>query len=503
MDCSSSYTSGMSSFPVKSMKILFLFSHLEISLSPSFQPIIIIATSPSAPITLEKLNSWTADFKACPKNVLAQNVCTKIDPFEACLSRERLQVTNHVFEFKVDNEGKPTTDQKNSGRCWIYAALNAIRIPFMKKYNLDEFEFSQSHLFYWDKIERCNHFLDTMVALATWRKEDLDSRLVQYKLNDPVNDGGQWTMISNLVKKYGLLPKKVFPESFCSGKSIRLNAILKSKLREYTHVIREMAQTNEGREVLNLKIAQQMQEIHKVVSICLGIPPQTFTWEYTDKAKKYNRVGPITALQFYEDYVRKADVFNMDAMVCLVSDPRPQNSYGKLYTIDCLGNVVGGEITNYNNQPIDTLMEVTVASIKAGQPVWFGCDVSKRYAMKPGVEDLYVHDFRTLFDVDVQVELNKAQRLSYGESLMTHAMVFTGVSTDECGRATKFRVENSWGEDSGEKGYIVMSADWFREFVYEVAVERQYCSEEVLKPNSWTEQPVVLPAWDPMGALAE
>lgn len=503
MDCSSSYTSGMSSFPVKSMKILFLFSHLEISLSPSFKPIIIFATSPSAPITLEKLNSWTADFKACPKNVLAQNVCTKIDPFEACLSRERLQVTNHVFEFKVDNEGKPTTDQKNSGRCWIYAALNAIRIPFMKKYNLDEFEFSQSHLFYWDKIERCNHFLDTMVALATWRKEDLDSRLVQYKLNDPVNDGGQWTMISNLVKKYGLLPKKVFPESFCSGKSIRLNAILKSKLREYTHVLREMAQTNEGREVLNLKIAQQMQEIHKVVSICLGIPPQTFTWEYTDKAKKYNRVGPITALQFYEDYVRKADVFNMDAMVCLVSDPRPQNSYGKLYTIDCLGNVVGGEITNYNNQPIDTLMEVTVASIKAGQPVWFGCDVSKRYAMKPGVEDLYVHDFRTLFDVDVQVELNKAQRLSYGESLMTHAMVFTGVSTDECGRATKFRVENSWGEDSGEKGYIVMSADWFREFVYEVAVERQYCSEEVLKPNSWTEQPVVLPAWDPMGALAK
>lgn len=449
------------------------------------------------------MDTWTADFRACPKNVLAQNVCTKIDPFEACLSRDRLQTTSHVFEFKVETEGKPTTDQKNSGRCWIFAALNAIRIPFMKKYNLDDFEFSQAHLFYWDKIERCNHFLDTMVALATWREEELDSRLIQYKLNDPINDGGQWTMISNLVKKYGLMPKKCFPESFCSGKTIRLNAILKSKLREYTYALRELAKTDEGREALNWKIAQQMQEIHKVVSICLGIPPQTFAWEYQDKAKKYQRIGPVTAVQFYEEYVRKAEVFDMDQMVCLVSDPRPQNGYGKLYTIDCLGNVIGGEITNYNNQPIDQLMEVTVASIKAGQPVWFGCDVSKRYAMKPGVEDLQVHDFRTLLDVDVQLELTKEQRLNYGESLMTHAMLFTGVSTDESGRATKFRVENSWGEDSGEKGYIVMSAEWFREFVYEVAVDRQFCSEEVLKPNSWIEQPVTLPAWDPMGALAQ
>lgn len=403
----------------------------------------------------------------------------------------------------METEGKPTTDQKNSGRCWIFAALNTIRIPFMKKYNLDDFEFSQSHLFYWDKIERCNYFLDNMVALVTHRKEEVNSRLVQYKLNDPINDGGQWTMISNLVEKYGLMPKKCFPESFCSGKTIRLNAILKSKLREYTHELRRLAETDLGREAFNYKIKQQMQEIHKIVSICLGIPPASFTWEYVDKAKKYNRVEAMTPQQFYKCMVRDAGVFNMAEMGCLVSDPRPSNCYGKMYTIDMLGNVVGASMTLYNNQPIDVLMDVTKLSIMAGQPVWFGCDVSKRYAMKPGVEDLQVHDFKTLFDVDVQVELNKAQRLDYGESLMTHAMVFTGVSTDEKGVPTKFRVENSWGEDSGEKGYIMMSAEWFREFVYEVVVDMKFCSEEVRKPFAMYDLPTVLPAWDPMGALAE
>lgn len=460
----------------------------------------------SAPITEESLLEWTDDFKKCPKNILAQNVCTKMDPFEACLSREHMQGTNHVFEFKVENEGKPMTDQKNSGRCWIFAALNAIRIPFMKTHNLEDFEFSQTHLFYWDKIERCNFFLDTMAHLAleqTSADGQLNGRLMQYKLNDPINDGGQWTMISNLVRKYGLMPKRCFPETFCSGKTIRLNAILKSKLREYTMVLRDLALTDDGKLLMGSRIQAQMKEIHRIVSICLGIPPQTFTWEYTDKAKKYNRVGPVTSRQFYEQYVKALGVFDVDSMVCLVSDPREENKYGLLYTIDHLGNVIGGEQTNYNNQPIETLMEVTVASIKAGQPVWFGCDVSKRYAMKPGIEDLAVHDFKTLFNVDVQIELTKEQRLHYGESLMTHAMLFTGVSTDAEGKATKFRVENSWGEDSGEKGYIVMSADWFREFVYEVAVDKQFCSEEVLEPNKWTKAPISLPAWDPMGALAQ
>lgn len=445
------------------------------------------------------MSQWNADFESCPKNRLAKNVCTKMDPFEACLSRDRLQAVNHVFEFKVENEGKPTTDQKNSGRCWIFAALNAIRIPFMKKYNLDDFEFSQSHLFYCDKLERCNYFLHTMVKLFTERNEPVDGRLVQYKLNDPINDGGQWTMLSNLVKKYGLMPKRSFPESFCSGKTIKLNGILKSKLREYSYVIQELANSSSGRQALTMKIAQQMQEIHKIVSVCLGIPPDCFVWEYMDKSKKYHSVGPVTSQQFYEEYVKAAGVFDMDQMVCLVSDPRPEHCYGKLYTIDLLGNVLGGEVTSYNNQPIEMLMEMTVASIKAGQPVWFGCDVSKRYAMKPGVEDLFIHDFKTLLDVDIQVELNKAQRLCFGESLMTHAMLFTGVTTDENGKATKFRVENSWGEDSGEKGYIVMSAEWFREFVYEVAIERQFCPPEVLQPDN---EPIVLPAWDPMGALA-
>lgn len=436
---------------------------------------------------------------ACPKNRLAQNVCTRIDPFEVCMSRAKLQDLNHVFEHRVETEGKPTTDQKNSGRCWLFAALNCIRIPFIRHYNLDDFEFSQTYMFFWDKIERSNHFLNTIAHLAM-AGEPLDSRLMGCKLADPINDGGQWHMFVNLVNKYGLMPKKCFPESFCSSKSIRLNTILKSKLREFAMELRELAQNAVDVSALHQRIVEQMRDVYRVVAICLGIPPQTFTWEYQDKAKKYARIGPVTAQQFYQEHVAKC--YNVQDKVCLVTDPRPDNPYERAYTIEWLGNVVGGDGVLYNNQRVELLMGLVMQSIRdGGEAVWFGCDVNKRYSMKAGFEDLLVHDFQTVFGLDVQLGLNKADRLKYGESAMTHAMVFTGVSTNSENQLTKLRVENSWGEDSGDKGYIMMSADWFREFVYEIVVDKKYVSDEVMKVFHM--EPIVLPAWDPMGTLAE
>lgn len=276
-----------------------------------------------------------------------------MDPFDVCMSRRKLQSTNHVFEYKVDSEVKPTTDQKNSGRCWIFAALNCIRIPFAKSLNLEEFEFSQSHLFYWDKIERSNYFLHNIVQTAI-RGEKLDGRLVCHLLNDPINDGGQWDMLVNLVQKYGVMPKKWFPETFCSGKTIRLNAILKSKLREFGKELRLMVEQSKSGEAIKARINDQMQQIYKIVGICLGIPPDTFVWEYQDKSKAYKSVGPVTPLEFYETHVKP--VFDVDEKVCLVTDPRPENPYEKSYTIDCLGNVVGGRKILYNNQPGITLI---------------------------------------------------------------------------------------------------------------------------------------------------
>jgi len=414
-----------------------------------------------------------------------------------CLSRKVLENTQHVYTYKIESEGKPVTKQKNSGRCWLFAALNCIRVPFIKQYNLDEFEFSQGYLFYWDKIERCHYFLNNIIETAS-RGEEVTGRLVSFLLNDPTTDGGQWDMLVNLINKHGLMPKKCFPESYSCEASIRLNAILKSKLREYAKVLRDLVERTTPEEEIRSKLTEQMGEIYNVVGICLGIPEEKFRWEYYDKSKAYQCVGPIKPIDFYNRYVKQC--FNVDDKVCIVTDPRTSSSYGQAYTVDCLGNVIGGRPVLYNNQPVEILIDLVTTSLKNGEPVWFGCEVSKRFAGKQGIEDLTIHDFKLVFGVDIQTTMSKGDRMMYGESAMTHAMTFTAVSCDDNGVATKFRVENSWGEDRGEKGYLVMTADWFKEFVFEVVVDKSIVPQEVL--NVFQLDPVVLPAWDPMGTLA-
>ncbi|KAL9886781.1 bleomycin hydrolase isoform 1-T1 [Glossina fuscipes fuscipes] len=452
----------------------------------------------STAITQEKLDKWRKNFYEEPKNVLAQNVCSRFDPFDVCLSRKTIESINHVFTYKVEMEGKPVTNQKNSGRCWLFAALNCIRLPFMKEYNLDEFEFSQSYLFYWDKIERCNYFLNNIVNTSR-RGEKVDGRLVSFLLTDPTSDGGQWDMLVNLITKHGLMPKKSFPESFTSEASQHMNAVLRSKLREYAKVLRNLMDTNPSDEEINDKINNIMAEIYKVVGICLGIPAEKFTWEYYDKAKAYHSVGPIKPVEFYNTMVKP--IFNVEDKVCLVTDPRISNPYSQAYTVDCLGNVIGGRPVLYNNQPVELLLNMVTASLKSGEAVWFGCEVSKRFAPKQGIEDLNIHDFKLVFDVDIQKTLCKADRLIYGESSMTHAMLFTAVSLDENGSPKKLRVENSWGEERGEKGYLVMTADWFKDFGFEVVVDKKFVPEDVMRVFEM--DPIVLPAWDPMGTLAQ
>lgn len=256
----------------------------------------------------------------------------------------------------------------------------------MKKFKLEEFEFSQGYMFYWDKIERCHYYLNNIVE-ASQRGEDVEGRLISFLLYDPTCDGGQWDMFCNLVNKYGLMPKKCFLESFSCEASLHMNTILKSKLREYGKILHEMVLKGEEEEHLKATINAQMAEVYDIVGICLGVPAQTFTWEYySDKSKEFNQVGPITPQDFYQTLVKP--VFNVDDKVCIVSDPRPSSAYGKGYTIDLLGNMVGGRPVFYNNQPIELLMELVRDSLKAGDPVWFGCDVSKRFAAKLGIEDL-------------------------------------------------------------------------------------------------------------------
>ncbi|XP_003968294.1 bleomycin hydrolase [Takifugu rubripes] len=445
----------------------------------------------------EKIAAFTQRLRAEPRYLLAQNVSTCIDPLEVCLHRQTVQDTVHTFQHTIPTEGKPVTNQKNSGRCWIFSCLNVMRLPFMKAFNIEEFEFSQSYLFFWDKIERCYYFLHSYVETAQ-RKEPVEGRLVQFLLSNPSNDGGQWDMLVNLIEKYGVIPKKCFPEAHSSEASRRMNHILNHKLREYCLLLRNMVASEATKSKISDAMDTMMEEVFRVVSVCLGCPPETICWEYRDKDKIFHRLGPLTPQEFYRQHVKP--LYNIEDKVCLVNDPRPQNPYGKLYTVDFLGNMVGARCTLYNNQPIQLLKTVAAESIKKGEAVWFGCDVEKHFHGKLGINDMNVFNHELVFGISVK-NLSKAERLIYSDSLMTHAMILTAV-TDKDGKEgyEKWRVENSWGDDRGNKGYLIMTDDWFSEFVYEVVVDKKFLSPDVL--DVMQQEPTVLPAWDPMGSLA-
>jgi bleomycin hydrolase len=383
------------------------------------------------------------------------------------------------------------TDQGRSGRCWLFAGLNVLRLAAMKKMNLEKFELSQTYLMVWDKLERANYFLEAVIET---RAEPLDGRLVMWLLADPLADGGQWDMFVSLVEKYGVVPKSAMPETKSSSNSRPMNAVLVAKLREWARALREMHARRHSIEEMRQAKAEMMVTLYRMLTIHLGRPPESFQWEWRDKDKAFHRHGPITPREFLETYV---DV-DLDDAVCLINAPTTDKSYHTLYTVQYLGNVVGGRTVRYLNVSMETLKNATVDMIVKGQAVWFGCDVGKMLERELGILDLEVYDLPLVYGTDFG--LDKAGRLNYGHSRMTHAMVLTGVDLDDDGRPSKWRVENSWGTEMGDKGYLVMTDPWFDEYLYEVTVSKRILPAE-LKAVLATE-PVVLPPWDPMGALA-
>ncbi|CAH1800413.1 unnamed protein product [Owenia fusiformis] len=450
-----------------------------------------------AGIPTETIAAFKAKFDADPKNHLAQNVCSRQDMLDVVLKRDVINGPHHVYTHKIKTEGKPVTNQKSSGRCWIFACMNAIRIAFCKEKNIEDFEFSQGHLFFWDKIERSNYILSALTEILK-KGEKVDGRLISHLLHNPSEDGGQWDMLVNLVEKYGLMPKKCWPDVYSCEKSMRLGRLINNKIREFCYKLKKAVDEGSTDDQLTTLRETMMEEMYRIISISVGSPPETIIWEYYDKDKKYQKVGPITPLAFYQEHI-KQNVFNMEDKIVLTNDPRPQNPFNKLYTVEYLNNMMGARPVLYVNQPVDVLKKCAAESIKNDEAVWFGTDVGKCFNGKLGFNDTEMYDYDLVFGTTV-LGLNKSDRLIYGESLMTHAMLLTGVSINEDETTSKWRVENSWGEDHGEKGYIQMTDKFFSEFVYEVVVDKKYVPDDVQAIMKTT--PVVLPAWDPMGALA-
>lgn len=436
----------------------------------------------------EQLAAFKQGFESNPVYRMAQNAVTRTSVDHVALNRDVVNSTTDSFSTVLDDW--TVTAQGRSGRCWAFAGLNLLRVGAMKKMNLKKFEFSQAYIQFWDKLERANYFLEAIIETAGL---PLDDRTVAFLLDRPLEDGGQWNMFVALVAKHGLVPKAQMPETQSSGSTRRMNQILLSLLRQAARDLRELHASGAGADDLQARKEEALAAVYRILTVHLGTPPETVEWQWTDRSGSFHRDGMMSPQEFAQEYVS----IPIDNYVCLVHDPRPEHPVGRTYTVQYLGNVVGAEPVIYLNIDLDLMKETARQVIESGEPVWFGCDVGKMMHRSLGIWDANLYELGPLYGVDFA--LDKADRLHHHDTLMTHAMLFTGIDVADS-EVRRWRVENSWGEKAGNKGFFTMNDNWFGEYVFEIAARR-----DLLPPDIQTAldtEPIVLPPWDPMGALA-
>ena len=430
-----------------------------------------------------------AAYEANPKFAAMENAISH-NGLLASLEKRSAAVENTPI-FSLDLTKDKVSDQKASGRCWMFAALNTFRHKMIAGFQLEDFELSQAHTFFWDKYEKSNWFLEQVLATAD---QELTSRKVKFLLDTPQQDGGQWDMVVSLFEKYGVVPKSVYPESISSSNSRELNQILNKLLRQDAQILRELVAAGANSAELQAKKEELLQEVFNFLAMNLGLPPRQFDFSYRDKDNNFHSESGLTPQVFFKKYVD----LKLDDYVSIINAPTADKPYGQSYTVEMLGNVVGSKPVRYLNVEMDRLKELAIAQMRAGETVWFGSDVGQSSNRKAGIMADGMYDFTS--SMDIQLTQDKAGRLDYSESLMTHAMVLTGVDLDENGKAKKWKVENSWGEKVGNKGYFVASDSWMDEYTYQIVVRKEFLTEAELA--AYEAEPIVLAPWDPMGALA-
>ncbi len=438
-------------------------------------------------VTKAQIEEFRKSFDSDPSATVAQNAVSNADLSTLALRRDLVQDMDFSFSTKLDDWN--ATNQRRSGRCWLFATLNLFRVGAMKKMNLKKFEFSQAHIHFWDKLERANHFLEAILETSD---RPVDDRTIHFLLSDPIGDGGQWNMATNLIRKHGLVPMSAYPESHSSSNTRSMNTVLKDILRTTASEIRKILDDGGSNNEARRHKEWRMKEIWRVLCIHLGTPPEKFDWQWRDKDNEFHRKGTMTPLEFVDEYVE----VDWEEYICIVNDPR--NEYYRTYTVDFLQNVAGGPPVVYLNVPSNEMKDITQRLLEDGTPVWMGCDVGKNMARKRGLWDAELYDLKGLYGI--QFGMEKADRLRFGQTMMTHAMLFTGVDVVD-GKPRRWRVENSWGsEDSGEKGFYTMNDNWYDEHMFEIAAPKDYLTDEM--KSGLKGDPIVLPAWDPMGSLA-
>jgi len=398
------------------------------------------------------------------------------------------------FKFSLDIPTMGITNQKSSGRCWLFAGLNTLREIVGKKLNVEFFELSQNYTAFWDKYEKINYFLESVIDTAD---RDTDDRTVAWIMSTGIQDGGQWDMFVSLVKKYGVVAKDAMPETYQSSNTGLMNRIINEKLKMYAVALRKMVNGGASLEAIQVEKDQMLSVMYTLLCECFGEPPCTFDYEYIDKDKKYHKITGCTPESFYNEYVGDS----LDEYVSIINAPTKDKPYGRSYTVDYLGNVVGGNEIRYLNVPMEEMKKYILAQMKDNTVVWFGSDVGKFGDRAGGVWDDGSFDYESMFGFDLA--LSKEDGLDYRFSCMNHAMVITGANIvcEECGKVDRWKIENSWGDqDKANGGYYIMSDSWFDRFVYQAVINKKYLPESLLKE---LDNPIHLNPWDPMGSLAD
>ena len=427
-------------------------------------------------------------FRDNPNSNLMQNVVTQRDVNEVALDHSIVTGAEHTFSTLLDDWS--VTNQARSGRCWMFAGLNMFRVESKGMLNVKQFEFSQNYVMFWDKLERANFLLEGVIETAD---RPVDDRTVAWLLARGVEDGGQWDMFVNLVRKHGVVPKSVMPETESSSNTARMNTMLNYQYRQGAKRIRDLYAGEAGVDEMRDSKQECLNAIYQILSIHLGTPPSRFFWQWRDKDNQFQRDGELTPREFADKYV----VTPMDDYVCLVHDPRETSPEGRTFTIQYLGNVVDGGGVKYLNVDIELIKSIAQRMLEEGKPVWMGCDTGKQMHRDLGLWDAGLFDYAGVYGADFS--LDKAARLEYHQTRMTHAMLFTGVDVVD-GKPRRWRVENSWDDKVGDKGFCLMNDSWFAEYMFEIAAPKSYLPQEL--QDAWDMAPIKLPPWDPMGSLA-
>ena len=410
------------------------------------------------------------------------NAITNNDVNELALNRDLLRRHNELYSHKIKARG--ITNQKSSGRCWLFAGLNLMRPHVIEKHKLNSFEFSQNYLAFWDKMEKANTFLEHMID---FRDRDVLDREVEILLRDPIPDGGWWEYVVALIKKYGVVPKDIMPETKSSEKTDMMNRLVGRKLRADAIKIRELAGYGGSVDSLRAEKQKMLGEAYRMLVLNLGEPPVEFQWRYEEKDSTVAALKTYTPNSFFDEFVN----IDLDEYVSVFNAPAKE--LGKHYQVRLSRNIYDGRDIDYVTVESDALKEMAAKSVLADQPVWFSCDVGKDQDGKDGIMASDIYDYGSLYDVDF--DMTKAQRTLYRESSPNHAMVFVGVDIKD-DKPVKWLVENSWGTERGSGGYWALYDSWFDSHVFEIIVQKQFMPRKILE--MYDQPVVVVPPWDPM-----